>query len=273
MDLHAHILHVLVQEPGTSLKTLRSLFDLTDYRLKRVFRHIEQNLSDRVIVHDQENGVWIVPLDRVRCLGMDWLGANNGGYVQCADSPKFPDLRCYRHSTCENPEMTAFERRLHSVAGPMEPTTYILSQLPLVLVKELSETIKEISPLTLRDHTRKERFTAMLQSAMTFLRWKEAMRSRERDRWIPPEFAERHRASSGNSFEFSAKRHFVLLEVPVEATREEVLHAWRRLSRQYHPDTPEGDEEKMKLINLAKEHIFRIRGWDRHQRKNRKKKA
>jgi DnaJ-domain-containing protein 1 len=168
--------------------------------------------------------------------------------------------------------MTAFERSLHAAAGPMEPTTYILGQLPLMVVQELAEALKDISPLTLKDHLRKERFSAMLHSAMVFLRWKEARRRRERDEWIPPEFAARHRASSGNSFEFSAKKHFALLEVPLAATREDVLKAWRRLSRQYHPDTPEGDEEKMKLVNLAKEYIFRIRGWDRHQRKNKRDK-
>jgi len=214
-----------------------------------------------------------VKLDRLRCLGMEWVGAAKGGYVQCSEAPKFPDLRCYRHSTCENPEMTAFERRLYSVAGPMEPTAYILAQLPLVVVHELAEALRDISPLTLRDHTHKERFLAMLHSATVFLRWKEAMRGRERDGWIPPEFASRHRASSGNSYEFSAKQHFVVLQISVEATREEVLKAWRKLSRQYHPDTPHGDEEKMKLVNLAKEKIFRIRGWDRQKRKTREEKG
>ena len=269
MNLHASILHAIVQEPGTSLKRLGNLFNLTDYRLKRVFRHIEEGLKDQVLVHDQERGVWIVPIDPLRCLGMEWVGEADGGYVQCPDAPKFPDLRCYRHSECENPEMTAFERRVHAVAGPMDPTAYFLAQLPLMVVDELLETIRDISPFTLRDQTRKQRFIAMLQSARAFLKWKEATRGLERDHWIPPEFAARHRASSGNPFEFSLKKHFVVLEVPVEATREEVLKAWRKLSRQYHPDTPGGDEERMKLINLAKERIFRIRGWDKQTRTKR----
>ncbi len=169
--------------------------------------------------------------------------------------------------------MTALERRLRSVSGPADPSAYLLGQLPLVVVEELHQALKGISPLTLRDRRRKERFLAMLRSAEAFLRWKEAMRSRERDQWIPPEFGERHRASSGNLYEFSLKKYFIVLEVSTEATKEEVPKAWRRLSLLYHPDTRDGDEEKMKLINVAKERIFRTRGWDRQPRTKRQEKS
>jgi hypothetical protein len=273
MDLHERILGTILHEPGTSIKKLGALFNLSDYRLKRVFRHIERDLTNRTLIHDGGNGVWVVPVDPMRCLGMDWLGISEGGYAQCSDAPKFADRRCYRHSSCENPEMTAFERKLSSVAGPSEPTAYLLGQLPLVVVNELIETLKDISPLTLRDSLRKDRFTLMLSSAGAFLRWKEAMRGSERDRWIPPEFAARHRASSGNTYEFSLKKYFVVLEVSAEATKEEVLKAWRKLSRRFHPDTRYGDEEKMKIINVAKERIFRMRGWDRQSRAKRREKS
>jgi len=269
MDLHASILRTITREPGTSCKKLGILFNLSEYRLKRVFRHIERDLKSQALIHGEGNGVWIVPVDPMRCLGMDWLGVPAGGYSQCSEDQKFADRRCYRHSHCENPEMTAFERRLRSIAGPCDPTAHLLGQLPLTLVEELREILMVISPLTLRDSRRKERFSEMLGAASAFLKWKEARRATEQDQWVGPEFAARHRASSGNSYEFSVKKFFVVLEVPVEATKEEVLKAWRKLSRQYHPDTLDGDEEKMKIINVAKERIFHMRGWDRPSRTKR----
>ena len=79
---------------------------------------------------------------------------------------------------------------------------------------------------------------------------------------IPPEFFERHRRSSGNTFDYALKKHFLVLEVASDATRQQVLNAWRRLARRHHPDAAGGDEERMKAINLAKERIFRIKRWD-----------
>jgi DnaJ-domain-containing protein 1 len=80
--------------------------------------------------------------------------------------------------------------------------------------------------------------------------------------WLPPEFAARHRQSSINPFEYGLKKHFDTLGISSEAKRDDVLKAWRRLARKYHPDAKRGSEEKMKAINLAKERIFRIRKWD-----------
>ena len=83
-----------------------------------------------------------------------------------------------------------------------------------------------------------------------------------RARRIPPEFEERHRRSSINTYEYSLKKYFILLEVSESASRDDVLKAWRKMARRYHPDAEGGDEEMMKHVNLAKERIFRLRRWD-----------
>lgn len=261
-SLHKRVLKEIVEVPGTSAHTLGRLFDLNGYRLKRVFRQIDGELEGSTLVNDDENGVWIVGMDPDKCQGTEWLGADQGGYSQCDKDPEFADGCCYFHSTCQNLEMVAFEQRLRYVAGPCEPTAYGLGRLSLILVENLLEEVDAIAPFTHRDALLKTRFRNMLQAAVRFLRWRDMMRRRSMGTWIPPEFERRHRESSVNPFEFSLRRFFLVLEVPAESTKEEVLKAWRQLAKRYHPDTADGDEERMKAINYAKERIFRIRGWD-----------
>jgi DnaJ-class molecular chaperone len=101
-------------------------------------------------------------------------------------------------------------------------------------------------------------------SAYNTIKWKRRKRREYSDFRIPPEFAQRHRESSINPFEFSLKKLFALLDIAPTATRDETLKAWKRLARLYHPDSfgGIGNEEKMKELNLAKERIFKIRRWD-----------
>lgn len=259
--LHQEILKIIIDEPGRSLQYFCSRFDLTPYRLKRVFRHLERDLSGKTLIHEGKNGVWIVAVDREKCLGMEWAGTRAGGYVQCSRRPDFPDGRCWYHSQIENSELTALERRLSYLVGPCEPTAYAVGQLNLTLVEELLANLQGIVPTTFNDRLRKRRLMKPLLSGLAFLKWKDMMRRRRTEARLPPEFAERHSRSSGNLFEFGLKEHFLVLETPPESTKEQILKAWRRLARRYHPDTGEGDEEKMKVINLAKDRIFRIRRW------------
>lgn len=238
------------------------MFDLTDYRLNRVFRHIEREMPGSTVAHDKVNGVWVMPIEEDRCSGLDWLGADAGGYVQCPRGPEFPDGRCFRHSRYEGPEMVAFGRKLAYLTGPAEPTPHALCELTLTVVEELVATLIPIEPMTQRDVTNKNRWLAVLKAALATLRWKDLMRRRRMEPRIPFEFQARHRMSSGNTFEYSLNKHFLLLEVTAEATREQVLKAWKRLDKQYHPDAEGGDEERMKAINSAKERIFRLRRWD-----------
>ncbi len=42
-----------------------------------------------------------------------------------------------------------------------------------------------------------------------------------------------------------------ILGVPRDATREQIRNAYRELCLKFHPDRPNGDEEKMKQINAA----------------------
>jgi hypothetical protein len=256
-------LKTILERPGTSKKGIARRFGLSSYRLHRVLRHIERDLPGRTIVHHDENGVWVVEMDPCRCMGTRWSEAPEEGYIQCSKDPEFPDKRCYEHSECQNPEIVAFKRKLDSLTGPAEPTAFHLSHLTIEIVENLIGTLKKITPLTRRDHVEKNRFSGLLEAALRTLRWKDQMRQRRlRDSRIPPEFFERHRRSSGNTFEYSLKKHFLILEVTSEATREQVLNAWRRLARRHHPDTVGGDEERMKAINLAKEKIFRLKRWD-----------
>jgi hypothetical protein len=262
MNLQERVFKTILEQPGSSKKRIARLFGLSSYRLHRVFRHIERDLHGRTIVHHDENGVWVVEMDPGRCMGTRWSGAPGGGYSQCSKDPEFPDKRCYDHSECENPEMVAFKRKLAHLVGPAEPTAFHLSHLTIQIVENLIGALTKITPLTLRDQVEKNRFLGLLEAALKTLKWKDQMRQRRsRDR-IPPEFFERHRRSSGNTFEYTLKKHFLILEVATDATREQVLNAWRKLARRHHPDTVGGDEERMKAINLAKDKIFRIKRWD-----------
>jgi DnaJ-domain-containing protein 1 len=262
MKLDRTVLDIILDRPGTSRQALCRMFDLSDYRLNRVFRHIERELTGRTIAHDKANGVWVVPIEENRCSGLDWVGADAGGYVQCSGSPEFPDGRCFNHSRYESPEMVAFGRRLAYLSGPTEPTPQALCELTLTVLEELLASLMQIEPMTQQDVTNKARWLTLLKAALATMRWKDLMRRRRMERRIPFEFEARHRMSSGNTYEYSLKKYFVLLEVPTEATKEQVLKAWKKLARQHHPDAEGGDEERMKAINAAKERIFRLRRWD-----------
>jgi DnaJ-domain-containing protein 1 len=262
MNVHEQVLKTILEKPGTSKKWLSGIFELSDYRLNRVLRIIERSLQDRTIVHSHENGVWLVDVDPDRCTGMIWRGAESGGYRQCGMLPGFRDGCCYEHSQCENPEMVAFRRKLEYLVGPVEPTAHYVSQLSVIVVEELLKRIHFITPHTRRDEHTKIKFLGIVKGALATIKWKEEMRRRMDEDRIPPEFFARHQRSSINPFEYVLKKHFVLLEVPVDATKEEVLSAWRKLARQYHPDLQDGNEERMKAINMAKDKIFRIRRWD-----------
>ena len=261
MNLQKRLLETILKHPGTSKRKIAGLFNLSSYRLHRVFRHIERELQGHTLVHHEENGVWVVKMDPLRCLGTQWSGAVEGGYCQCPKEPEFPDGRCYEHSECQNPEMVAFKRKLDYVAGPVEPTAFHLGQLTLAIVQDLAETLREITPLTWRDEVEKNNLMRRLEAAVKMLQWKDEMRRRMWGYRVPPELFERHRRSSGNTFEYFLKKYFLVLEVPTDATRQQVLEAWRKLARRYHPDAAGGDEERMKAINLAKEKIFRIKRW------------
>ena len=262
MEMYDQILQLIVEHPGAPIERLCQVFHLTEYRLKRVFRHIEANLRGKTIVYGPDHGVWIVEVDSERCIGINWQGNHGGGYVQCEREPEFPDGRCWRHSAWENLELVAFERQLGYLVGPCEANPYTLSQLSIDQVEELTKTLNLIAPATFMQQERKKRFMVMLAPALAILRWKDQMRRRRMGQGIPREFAQRHSRSSINILEFSLKSHFEALELSSDSTKEQVLKAWRKLARRYHPDTLDGDEERMKAINLAKEKIFRIRGWD-----------
>lgn len=262
MTLKEELLSMVREQPGISRSSLCNVFGLTDYRLNRVFRQIERELSGNTIVHHPTRGVWIVEMDPDRCLGMDWLGREAGGYRQCSHAPRFRDGCCYEHSQCENPEIVAFSRKLSYLVGPAEPSAHNLCQLNLAQVEGLSDTLDAISPMTRKDAVSKIKYQQILSAALAMLRWRLQQRRANTDNWIPPEFRERHGRSSVNPFEYSLKKHFAILEVPTDAEKEEVVKAWKRLCRRFHPDVDGGDEDRMKQINLAKERIFRIRRWD-----------
>jgi hypothetical protein len=267
MLLKDSILAIVLNEPGTSKQALCDRFDLTRYRLHRALRHIARDLEGQTLVHHDENGVWIIRSDPGRCAGMVWMGRAQGGYIQCAGVPHFDDGCCYVHSQCENPAMTAFNRRLSSLCGPAEPSVARLSELDLQTLEELLEELRLLSPLTLRDHEAKQGLLRLHAMALARRRYRDELRRRRSEPQMPPEFAARHRASSINPFEFVLKKHFACLNLPTTATKEEVLKAWRLLARLHHPDAVDGDEEVMKTINLAKEKIFKIRCWDRAPRR------
>lgn len=263
MTLNERVLKIVQTEPGSSKRRLRKQFGLSDYRLRRVFRQINRQLNGRRLVHHDAYGVWVVEIDPKLCAGIEWAGIEEGGVHQCKRSPEFDDGCCYEHSQCENLEMTAFKRKLASLTGPADPSVYVLSQLSIPIVEELISELKAIEPLTRKDHVGQTSLAGMLAAAFTTLMWKERLRrQRPSGPWADPELGRRHRESSVNPFEYSLRRHFAVLEVSPKATREEVVKAWRKLARRYHPDSEDGDEERMKVINLAKDRIFRIRKWE-----------
>jgi len=252
-----------LDSPGTREEVFSRVFDLNDYRLSRVFRYIERELYDQTLVRHKDNGVWIVDLDPTRCHTMEWSGTQQQGYVQCRGAIEFRDQRCYEHTQHESPEIVAFKRLLTYLVGPAEPSARTLTQLTLTEVEELLAALRRIAPMSRRDQVTKRELLAIILAARAHLRWRDETRRRHYNHsWIPPEFEERHRRSSINTYEYSLKRHYLVLEVAEDATREQVIKAWRKLARRYHPDAGEGDEERMKAINLAKEKIFRIKRWD-----------
>lgn len=265
MTLDELVFRFIVENPGSLKDVISEMFCLSEYRLHRVLRHINRNLDGRSIKSDPHRGVWIVDLDPAKCLGVVWHGHRNGGFKQCPEEPAFNDGRCYLHSSFENPELTAFKRRLTYLVGPCDPNPWHLTQLPLHEVEELFQTLRRISPMTQKDFDERLNLLKVILSARAWLKWKDQMRRRNSRGWIPPEFEQRHRGSSINSFEYSIRRYYMVLEISPNSTREETLKAWKRLARLYHPDAgggTGGNEEKMKEINFAKDRIFRFRRWD-----------
>ncbi|MFC1834796.1 J domain-containing protein [Thermodesulfobacteriota bacterium] len=263
MALRQEVVDYIRKAPGTSRTAMSTIFNLSAYRINRVFRQIGRDLSDEMLVSGEGYGVWIVPLDPKKCRGMVWMGVEEGGYKQCDCPTEFRDHCCSEHSAVEDPEMTAFRRQLSFLAGPCEPSAYGLSHLSIVVVEKLLAHLQTVEPSTKKETLSKEAMLEMLVAAVRHLRWKEVMRRLREGADIPAELWRRHRASSMNPFEFGLRKHFTTLEVTPKSTREEVLKAWKRLARICHPDTEGGgDEERMKLINIAKDRIFRIRRWE-----------
>jgi len=265
--------NIIEERPGISEEELRRRFGLSGYRLNREFRKIGRRLNKSALVHNDRNGVWIVEVDGAKCAGLVWVGANNGGYRQCDRAPEFDDGCCHEHSQCENPEMVAFVRKLGYLAGPREPGAYNVGLLNLRQIEKLTQDLNRVTPLTLKDQREKADLLGILAAARSFALYRDMRRRLEEQDWIPPEFASRHRQSSINPFEYGLKKHFETLGISSEAKREDVLKAWRKLARKYHPDAESGCEEKMKAINLAKERIFRIRKWDATGSRKQKKRT
>jgi len=265
MNLEEAVLQFILENPGSLKSVISEAFRLSDYRLHRVFRHINRELDGCCLRHDATNGVWVVNIDSGMCLGHEWVGAGNGGYRQCHEQPLFSDGRCYKHSEFENPELTAFKRRLTYLIGPCDPNPWHLTQMSLDAVEELFQTLRRISPMTQKDFDERIRLLKVIISARAWLKWKDLMRQRGAGNRVPPEFEQRHRSSSVNTFEYSIRKYYVILEISPDSTKEEALRAWKRLAKLYHPDSSAGkasDEEKMKEINYAKDRIFRFRRWD-----------
>jgi DnaJ-domain-containing protein 1 len=255
----------IIKNPGIPRDQLKSEFQLTDYKLKKAFRFMSRDVDDWILVDDDQRGVWIVGRENARCQGVVWSEEEGGQFSQCKNAPSFPDGRCYEHSMWENADMTAFERKLSYLAGPRNPTAYSVGQLSISVIEGLMQDLYRISPKTLLQKMEWGRRASLLKSARAFAIWKDNLRKREGEQWdwVDPELGKRHNRSSINPFEYSLKKQFAILEVVPEATKEEVLKAWRRLARKYHPDREGGDEENMKAVNYAKEKIFRIKRWDK----------
>ena len=50
-----------------------------------------------------------------------------------------------------------------------------------------------------------------------------------------------------------SKNPYDILGIPHASSFEDVKKAWKDLSKKYHPDRPDGDENRMKEINAAYE--------------------
>lgn len=265
MNLEDMLLRFILENPGSLKSLISDRFSLSDYRLNRALRHIARNLDGSCVKCDPVNGVWIVETDPKKCLGLEWLGFDRGGFRQCCEEPAFPDGRCYHHSDAESLELTAFKRRLSYLIGPCDPKPWSLTQLPLHTVEELFQTLRRISPITQKEFDNRLDLLRVIVAARAWLKWKDQLRKRGTEGRIPPEFEQRHKASSINSFEYSIRKYYLILEITPESTKEEALKSWKRLARLHHPDASSGtggNEEKMKQINYAKDRIFRYKRWD-----------
>ncbi|MGC8604951.1 MAG: J domain-containing protein, partial [Desulfomonilaceae bacterium] len=219
--------------------------------------------TDIAFPRAQDHGIWFVQLDKSRCLGMNWLGRNRGGYFQCNQQPAFPDGKCYEHSSCESLEMTAFIRKLTFWLGPREPNPVNLLTLGMFELENLYETLKKITPLTGTEFRVRTKLIRSFKTAYATLKWKRRQSRENLTFNIPPEFGGRKEASSINPFEYSLKKLFSLLGISANSTREETLRAWKQLARLHHPDASGSDsDEKMKELNMVKDRIFKIRRWN-----------
>jgi hypothetical protein len=147
----------------------------------------------------------------------------------------------------------------------MVPNARNILSLGMTLIEELREVLIRISPLTKFEFESRSSLVRMFNSAYATLKLRERVRNqRSEDFHWNPEFEARHRASSINPFEYSLRKLFAILGIDSDSSKEDTLRAWKRLARIYHPDTSkdDGDEEKKKEINMAKDRIFRIRRWD-----------
>ncbi|MFH0821488.1 MAG: DnaJ domain-containing protein [Pseudomonadota bacterium] len=262
MTLSAKIERIIRTRPGVLGEEIREEYGLTSYRFNRALRVVGRELTEETVVHSEEHGVWIVRVVPGRCQGVEWKGAQNGGYHQCDRAGAFDDGCCFDHSVSENPDMVHFVRKIGYLSGPGEPDAFVLSRLNQVILEGLMAALTAIEPWTAKDTGNKTRLFAMLSHAAALIRWKERMRRLHREEGIPPELRDRHRTASMTPYAFTLRKHFAILEVPSDAAKEEIVAAWKRLAKKYHPDVEHGDGDKMKAINLAKERIFALKRWD-----------
>lgn len=262
MELLDELLITLREHPGITKSQLCNQFQLNSFKLNRALRTIERDLDGIGIIRSEDHGVWVIHFNTKLCMGVVWEGESDGRFCQCMHKPAFVDNRCYEHTDYESPEMVAFERELKYLTAVAEPNVFFVSQLNLDEVEELINELKRIVPKSHKEEIKQKKLYFMLRAAQARLKWKERSRKRVFDSWIPDDMWERHRRSTFNPFEATLKKYFVILEVTAQSSRDEVLKAWKRLARKYHPDKENGNEELMKQINSAKERIFKIRHWD-----------
>jgi hypothetical protein len=258
-------IHKILQEkPGTSKQWIADAFGLSTYRLNKVFRCIERDLNGVCIAHEPGKGLWLVEFDPANCSGMVWVGVNEGGFRQCGETALLPDGRCYSHSQYECAEMVALARRINYLAGPGEPCVRSLSMIAEHILQELLADLGEIRPVTLVDQRNRTKFHRILSGALSFRQWKQLNRKQSVENEIPFEFMNRQRNSYRNYFQVMLRKYFLLLRIPDDSGKEEVLKAWKKLALLYHPDLhgEDGDEDMMKSINEAKDRIFSVKGWD-----------